>query len=53
MSYFYAVEIVTENGPVISRYFQTIRAARRWATWCSKTWPTRIMKGGRGGVEVK
>ena len=49
----YAVEITTENGPVISRFFNTIRAARKWAQWCSKTWPSRIMKGGAGGEEVK
>jgi hypothetical protein len=50
---FYAVEIVTpEQGAVISRYFQTIRAARRWAAWTAKTWPTRILKGGRGGQVV-
>jgi hypothetical protein len=53
MSNFYAVEIVTENGPYISRMFRTIGAARKWATWCSRTWPTRIMKGGAGGMEVK
>jgi hypothetical protein len=50
---FYAVEIATEQGPTISRIFQTIRAARRWARWCAQTWPTRIMLGGQGGQEVK
>jgi hypothetical protein len=53
MSNFYAVEIVTVDGPVISRYFTKISAARKWATWCRKTWPARIMKGGAGGMEVQ
>lgn len=49
----YAVEIATERGLVISRYFQTLRAARRWAKWTAKTWPSRILRGGAGGEEVK
>lgn len=52
-SNFYGVEITTESGPVISRYFQTLKAARKWAAWTAKTWPTRIMRGGAGGEEVK
>jgi hypothetical protein len=49
----YAVEITTQDGPVISRFFTTIKAARRWAKWTSQTWPTRIMQGGPGGMEVR
>jgi len=49
----YAVEITTETGPVISRFFQCIRNARRYAKRCAATWPTRIMMGGQGGIEVK
>ncbi len=48
----YAVEITTETGPTISRYFQTIKAARAWAKWCAKRFPTRIMRGGQGGEVV-
>jgi hypothetical protein len=48
----YAVELTTNEGPVISRFFSTIKAARKWAAWCSKTWPTRILKGGQGGCQV-
>ncbi len=50
---FYAVEITTADGPIVSRFFDKLSAARTWAKWCSKTWPSRIMKGGQGGVEVK
>lgn len=49
----YAVEITTTEGPVISRFFTTIKAARKWAKWTAKTWPTRIMQGGAGGMEVR
>lgn len=52
-SNFYAVEIITVDGPVISRYFQTIKAARKWAAWTATKWQTRILKGGQGGEEVK
>lgn len=48
----YAVEITTEAGPTISRYFHTLHAARVWAKWCSKTFPARIMRGGQGGEVV-
>lgn len=51
---FYAVTIQTETGPVVSRYFDTIAAARKWAKWCGKKFEgVRIMKGGEGGVEVQ
>jgi hypothetical protein len=49
---FYAVEIVTVDGPVISRIFSTLKAARTWAVWTASKWPTRILKGGRGGEVV-
>lgn len=53
-STFYAVLITTlESGEVVSRYFSTVKAARTWAAWTAKTWPTRILKGGQGGEEVK
>lgn len=45
---FYAVVINTpESGEVISRYFQTLKAARKWAAWTAAKWPTRILRGGR------
>ncbi len=52
-SMIYAVEITTTTGPVISRFFTTIRAARKWAKWCGQKWPTRIMAGGAGGMPVQ
>lgn len=51
-SNFFAVEITTENGPVVSRVFQTLRGARAYAKWCAAKWPTRIMRGGQGGEVV-
>lgn len=50
---FYAVEIATEQGQVVSRIFDTLAAARKWAAWTSQKFPTRIMKGGQGGMEVR
>lgn len=52
MPNFYAVVITTETGPVVSRFFTTIRAARRYAKWCSEKWPTQIYRGGQGGELV-
>lgn len=52
-SNFYAVEIVTTDGPVVSRFFQTLAAARKWAAWTSGRWPSRILKGGQGGQVVE
>lgn len=53
-STFYAVIITTpESGEVVSRYFSTVAAARKWAAWTAAKWPTRILKGGQGGEEVK
>lgn len=49
---FYTVEITTADGPVVSRIFSTLRAARVWAKWTAAKWPTRIMAGGSGGQEV-
>jgi hypothetical protein len=53
-SNFYAVLITTpESGEIVSRYFQTIKAARKWAAWTAANWPTRILKGGQGGEVVR
>lgn len=52
-STFYAVEIHTADGPVVSRFFSTIAAARKWAAWTSQRWPSRILKGGQGGEVVQ
>lgn len=49
---FYSVSILTETGWQLSRLFTTIRAARTYAKWCSKTWEARIHKGGPGGELV-
>lgn len=55
----FAVVITTVETPQqqeVSRFFETLRAARRWASqlrtqrWCLSV---RIMKGGAGGMEVK
>ncbi len=53
MKQIYGVEITTETGVMFSRYFNTIRAARKWAKWCAQKWPTRILAGGAGGMEVR
>lgn len=50
---FYAVEITTAAGPVISRYFNTVRAAKNWQRWCAKRWPSRILLAGAGGAEIR
>lgn len=52
-SAFYAVEITTADGPVVSRFFSTLAAARKWAAWTAQRWPSRIMKGGQGGEVVQ
>ena len=52
-SFFFAVEIVTVDGPVISRVFDNLKAARQYAAWAATKWPTRIMKGGQGGEAVQ
>ena len=49
----YAVEINTpESGRTVSRFFGTLAAARKWAAWTAKRWPTRILRGGVGGEVV-
>jgi hypothetical protein len=52
----YAVEITTNlRGTEISRYFQTIHAARKWAKWLSSQSycaGVRILRGGMGGEVV-
>lgn len=53
MSNFFAVEITTVDGPVISGFFETLRQARKLAALLSTRFPTRIMLGGAGGMEVK
>ncbi len=46
MARFYAVEITTATGPMVSRYFRTIYAARKWARRVSAAYPTRILLDG-------
>ena len=53
----YAVEVTVSATGVreISRFFNTIAAARKWAKWCRKqsfVSAARIMAGGAGGMEV-
>jgi hypothetical protein len=48
----FAVEITVSGRPEISRFFSTLAAARKWARFCSKLHPTRILAGGPGGMEV-
>jgi len=48
----YVVLIQNENGQEeISRIFETVKAARKWAVWCSKKWKTRLMNQ-LGGIEL-
>lgn len=57
MSTFYAVTAVYADGQEqVSRFFDTLRAARKWAKWLTGqtfTRQVRIMAGGAGGMEVK
>ena len=52
-----AVTFTTADGQeTVSRFFQTIRAARKWAKWlASQAWASnvRIMRGGPGGEPVQ
>lgn len=50
----YAVEIEIGGTREISRIFETIRAARKWAKWLATQdfGGVRIMRGGPGGEEV-
>jgi hypothetical protein len=46
----------TEGQATLSRVFDTLRAARKWAKWLAgQRFATnvRIMRGGLGGEEVK
>ena len=46
----------TEGHETVSRFFQTIRAARKWAKWLSCqsfAKNVRIMRGGPGGCPVE
>lgn len=45
-----------EGQETLSRFFQTIRAARKWAKWLSGqnyAANVRIMRGGPGGEPVQ
>jgi hypothetical protein len=44
-----------DGNEVVSRYFDTIKAARKWAKWlASQSFASavRIMRGGPGGEET-
>jgi hypothetical protein len=46
----------TEGQATLSRVFQTISAARKWAKWLSGqkfATDVRIMRGGLGGEQVQ
>ena len=49
---FYHVLILTETGWTVSRLFEKLAAARKYAKWCSERWEARIYKGGPGGEPV-
>lgn len=51
-SSFYTVCILVGSSWKISRYFDTVRAARNWGKWTSKKWQTKIYRGGPGGEVV-
>jgi hypothetical protein len=57
MNTHYAVTAVYADGnEQVSRFFDTLRAARRWAKWLASqdfARKVRIMAGGPGGMEVK
>ena len=57
MSQVLAVMFTDTNGQeTVSRFFTTLRAARRWAKWLASNdfaRRVRIMAGGAGGMEVK
>jgi hypothetical protein len=52
-----AVTFVNAEGQeTLSRFFTTMRAARKWAKWLASqrfAQRVRIMAGGPGGMEVK
>ncbi len=46
----------TDGQETVSRFFQTLRAARKWAKWLSAqkfAANVRIMRGGPGGEPVQ
>jgi len=46
----------TDGNETVSRFFQTLRAARKWAKWlASQAWAAnvRIMRCGPGGEPVQ
>jgi hypothetical protein len=47
-AYFYAVELATERGYVLSRTFRTLYAARRWARLWANDCAMRIVKCSSG-----
>ena len=49
----YAVEITTSRWPEISRFFATIRAARRWATFCERWKPELAGTAGISAVRIR
>jgi hypothetical protein len=49
---FYHVLILTETGWTVSRLFEKLSAARKYAKWCSERWEAKIYKGGPGGELV-
>ena len=58
MTTIYAVTAVytATNQEEVSRFFDTLRAARKWAKWLASqnfARQVRIMAGGAGGMEVK
>jgi hypothetical protein len=56
MSNFYAVTFQDHAGiETVSRFFDTIKAARKWAKWLGQQRfanAVRIMQGGAGGMQV-
>ncbi len=45
----------TDGNETVSRFFDTLKAARKWAKWLSAqrhATNVRIMRGGAGGEQV-
>lgn len=52
----HAVEIITPDGPVICSggiFVNDLRGARRMQKAMAKRFPSRILLGGQGGIEVE
>ena len=54
----YAVTFQEQSIETVSRFFETKRAARKWANWLKsrsfrKRDGVRILMGGPGGIEVQ